>query len=122
MKAGSLLLPVAAACLVAAAAAFRLPAAAPSSPRLAPVVKASYLLQQQVSVKPRGRSAALLPWGGALKAATTAAEGDSTSGDTSGIKNWDPQRTPDMAWHDMVKWPSWSQASNSTHTFPFLPK
>lgn len=71
----------------AATSAFRIPAA--PSPRVAPLVKSSALLQQQVGT----RSAASQPWGvrgGAVKVSGAAA---SEGGDNNSLKNWDPQRT-----------------------------
>lgn len=71
-----------------AVGAFRLPAT--PSPRLAPMLKASSLLQQQQ------RSATTLAWGvrggGALKAATAS--------DETSLKNWDPQQWIAPAFHN----------------------
>lgn len=93
MKTAALVLLAAA----SVATAFRLPGslpATPVSPRLAPVLKASSLLEQQrqqLVARPAG-----LAWGvrgGALKAAGAAS-------DENSLKNWDPQQWIAPAFHN----------------------
>jgi hypothetical protein len=76
-----LLLLLAATATVSSAFAFRLPATPLANTRVAPVLKASSLLTQQLQSQQ--------PWGG-VRGGALKASGGSNDG---ALKNWDPQRT-----------------------------